>query len=155
MVMPSQFYGKVTVQYLIVIKIFFYHLTFVSKAQDKITVPVMAVDVHYMPEYGLTAYLYHGFGTVLSLFLKACTQTAAENYNLHVCSLFLIFYLNLLFLKPIRKVKTTDSKRFLNTSLCSLCLRGKYYQKPQRRRGTESFFKILFCVSVVHSQICY
>ncbi len=58
-------------------------------------------------------------------------------------------------LEPIRKVKTAEAQRFLNTSLCSLRLRGKLFQKPQRRRGTESFFKILLCISVAHSEIYY
>ena len=41
---------------------FLYDLSFVAQAYDEVVEAIVGVDLHYVPQYGLSAYLDHGLG---------------------------------------------------------------------------------------------
>ena len=44
---------------------------------------VIGIFLHYVPEYGLAAYLYHWFRAVLALLRYPCAFPARKKYYLH------------------------------------------------------------------------
>jgi len=62
------------------IKIFFYHFSFISQAENKFSKPIMGIDLHDMPQNGPVTDLNHGFGFKLGLFPEPGSKTSAEDY---------------------------------------------------------------------------
>src|SRR5262249_22745592 len=57
---------------------------FVSQAKDKITMAILTVILHHMPENRLMANRHHWFGNALGIFTDACAETSAEQDYFHI-----------------------------------------------------------------------
>ena len=52
----------------VVSEVFFYHVPFVSAADNKVIYSKVGVEFHNMPQYRIAAYLYHWFRLYHSFF---------------------------------------------------------------------------------------
>ena len=59
-VLISEIKGYITVVEIVVSKVLLDNLLLVACADHEIIEAVIGILLHYMPEYGLAAYLYHG-----------------------------------------------------------------------------------------------
>ena len=67
----------------IVGEILLYHPALVAEADDKLSVAIGSINLHYVPQYRLSAYFNHRFWPQRRLFRNPGTPAACEYYYLH------------------------------------------------------------------------
>jgi hypothetical protein len=80
----AQFDGEIGVVQEILHEIFLYQKPFITQANDKFIEPVMAVDLHDMPEDRLTTDLYHRLWSGFCFFCDPGAQAAGKNDYFHI-----------------------------------------------------------------------
>jgi hypothetical protein len=57
--------------------------TLIAKTNDEFVEPIVAIDLHDVPQDRLSANLYHGLGAGFRFLGDSRTQSACENDNFH------------------------------------------------------------------------
>jgi len=82
----SQFDRDVIVHQLIMTKIIFDHVAFISQSEDKLFEAELRIVFHDMPENGIRPDVDHRFGAKFRFFPKPRPRAAAEDNDFHVFS---------------------------------------------------------------------
>ena len=73
----------VTRMQALICKIFFYYISFVSTAYDKIIDSVLTVGFEDMPKYRLAADFYHGLGLEVGFLADASAKPPRQDDSFH------------------------------------------------------------------------
>lgn len=68
----------------IVGKPFFYYMPLIPEADNKILVSIMRIELHNVPENGLSTDFNHWFWLDSSLFRETGSEASGEDNNLHI-----------------------------------------------------------------------
>ena len=75
--------GDICVMNEIIHEILFDHIALVTKTDDELVKPVLAVNFHDMPEDGFAPNFNHWFGAYIRLFRDPGAQAAGKYDNFH------------------------------------------------------------------------
>jgi hypothetical protein len=75
--------GDIGIMEKVIRKPFFYHITFIAKADDEFVDAVRRVNLHDMPQDRLATDLDHWLWTVFGLFGEPSTKTTRKDDSFH------------------------------------------------------------------------
>ena len=68
-------------------------IALVTQTDDEIGNPVMLIDLHYVPDYWLTAHFNHGLGLEVRFLADSGSKPSSKNNGLHFLILVLTAYI--------------------------------------------------------------
>src|SRR5437868_314512 len=90
----AQVYRHICIMQEVVHEILLYDMRLITEADDKFGVAVGCIYLHYMPQNGFTAYLYHRLGLQQRLFRYPGAPAARKYYYLHFLVVFILYSQN-------------------------------------------------------------